>query len=192
MGNFFFEWHHFVGSLKYSSLLQKSPIIIGALSQKRPTFIKSLQNDVTSQMSHHSLRSMGWLQLVECLTIQVSFAEYGSLLQDSFAKDTYILKHPTNLSQPILDLDKRDLYSAKETWQFMEPMGCRRLRGALPCHVSFANEPYKRDLYSAKKTCILKEQYGVATSRRMLKNIGLICKRALQKRPIFCKRDPYF
>ena len=29
--------------------------------------------------------------------------------------------------------------------------------------------------------------YGVATISRMLKNIGLFCKRALQKRPVFCK-----
>ena len=29
--------------------------------------------------------------------------------------------------------------------------------------------------------------YGVATISRMLKNIGLFCKRDLQKRPIFCK-----
>jgi len=32
---------------------------------------------------------------------------------------------------------------------------------------------------------------GVATIGRMLKNIGLFCKRALQKRPIYCKRDIY-
>jgi len=29
--------------------------------------------------------------------------------------------------------------------------------------------------------------YGVATISRMPKNIGLFCKRALQKRPVFCK-----
>ena len=29
--------------------------------------------------------------------------------------------------------------------------------------------------------------YRVASINRMLKNIGLFCKRALQKRPIFCK-----
>ena len=28
--------------------------------------------------------------------------------------------------------------------------------------------------------------YGMATISRLLKNIGLFCKRALQKRPIFC------
>jgi len=31
--------------------------------------------------------------------------------------------------------------------------------------------------------------YGVATIGRLLTIIGLFCKRALQKRPIFCKRD---
>jgi len=29
------------------------------------------------------------------------FAEYRSLLQGSFAKETYIFKHPTNRSHPI-------------------------------------------------------------------------------------------
>ena len=34
--------------------------------------------------------------------------------------------------------------------------------------------------------------YGVATISRMLKNIGLFCKRDLQKRPIFCKETNIF
>jgi len=34
--------------------------------------------------------------------------------------------------------------------------------------------------------------YGVATTSRMLKNIGLFCKRDLQKRPIFCKETCIF
>jgi len=34
--------------------------------------------------------------------------------------------------------------------------------------------------------------YGVATISRMLKNIGLFCKRALQKRPVFCKETCIF
>jgi len=34
--------------------------------------------------------------------------------------------------------------------------------------------------------------YGVATISRMLKNIGLLCKRDLQKRPIFCKETYIF
>ena len=33
---------------------------------------------------------------------------------------------------------------------------------------------------------------GVATMSRLLENIGLFCKRAIQKRPIFCKRDLRF
>ena len=35
-------------------------------------------------------------------------------------------------------------------------------------------------------------EYGVATMSRMLKNIGLFCKRALQKRPVFCKETCIF
>ena len=34
--------------------------------------------------------------------------------------------------------------------------------------------------------------YGMATISRMLKNIGLFCKRALQKRPVFCKETCIF
>jgi len=34
--------------------------------------------------------------------------------------------------------------------------------------------------------------HGVATISRMLKNIGLFCKRDLQKRPIFCKTTYIF
>ena len=34
--------------------------------------------------------------------------------------------------------------------------------------------------------------YGVATISRMLKNIGLFCTRALQKRPVFCKETCIF
>ena len=34
--------------------------------------------------------------------------------------------------------------------------------------------------------------YGVATISRMLKNIGLFCKRALQKRLVFCKETCIF
>jgi len=40
-----------------------------------------------------------------------------------------------------------------------------------------------------RRACIT---YGVATISRMLKNIGLFCKRALQKRPVFCKETCIF
>jgi len=40
-------------------------------------------------------------------------------------------------------------------------------------------------------TCVY-VYYGVATISSMLKNIGLFCKRALQKRPIFCRETYLF
>ena len=42
--------------------------------------------------------------------------------------------------------------------------------------------------------CILGQiyTYGVASMSRMLKNMGLFCKRDLQKRPIFCKETYIF
>ena len=42
----------------------------------------------------------------------------------------------------------------------------------------------------AHSTC--ENTYGVATISRMLKNIGLFCKRDLQERPIFCKETYIF
>jgi len=41
-------------------------------------------------------------------------------------------------------------------------------------------------------TALCRSCYGVATISRMLKNIGLFCKRYLQKRPIFCKETYIF
>ena len=41
-------------------------------------------------------------------------------------------------------------------------------------------------------TAYICKPYGVASISRMLKNIGLFCKRALQKRPIFCKETYIF
>jgi len=44
------------------------------------------------------------------------------------------------------------------------------------------------------RSCLHNPQlwYGVATASRLLKNIGLFCKRALQKRPVFCKETCIF
>jgi len=44
----------------------------------------------------------------------------------------------------------------------------------------------------SKETSLINLSYGVATISRMLKNIGLFCKRALQKRPVFCKETCIF
>jgi len=52
----------------------------------------------------------------------------------------------------------------------------------------------KRDLFTHKKglsKCNLPMWNGVATISKILKNVGLQCKRALQNRPILCKR-PFF
>ena len=92
----------------------------------------------------------------------------------SFAKETY----------------KRDLYSAKRhewslvIWCVRFSMEWLRLVGSLKLQVSFTKEPYKRVI-----SChlVYQIQDGVATINRLLKIIGLFCKRALQKRPIFCK-----
>ena len=47
-------------------------------------------SDIThAAISASSNETMGWLRLVGSFKLQVSFAEYGSLLQGSFAKETY-------------------------------------------------------------------------------------------------------
>ena len=48
------------------------------------------------------------------------------------------------------------------------------------------------DLLRTTSTHNIRARYGVATISRMLKNIGLFCKRALQKRPVFCKETCIF
>ena len=70
-------------------------------------------------------------------------------------------------------------------------------------HVFFAKEPYKRDLYFTKETIFSRSLLivcriywtcccGVATISRLIKITCLFCKRALQKRSVFYKRDQYF
>ena len=46
--------------------------------------------------------------------------------------------------------------------------------------------------YFVARALFSRKRYGVATISRMLKNIGLFCKRDLQKRPIFCKETYIF
>jgi len=49
------------------------------------------------------------------------------------------------------------------------------------------------DIHMTYRICMThSSRYGVATVSRMLKNIGLFCKRDLQKRPIFCKETYIF
>jgi len=57
------------------------------------------------------------------------------------------------------------------------------------CNIWVAATWMTRD---TSKTYIYVKAYGVATISRMLKNIGLFCKRALQKRPVFCKETCIF
>jgi len=66
-------------------------------------------------------------------------------------------------------------------------MGWLRVVGSLKLLVSSAKEPYKRDdilqkrplTHTHAKTHSATCCYGVATSSRLLKVIGLFCKRAL-------------
>jgi len=48
------------------------------------------------------------------------------------------------------------------------------------------------DKFFDRQLLAINNYYGVATISRMLKNIGLFCKRALQKRPVFCKETCIF
>ena len=50
----------------------------------------------------------------------------------------------------------------------------------------------RNGFFAADRWVLVFSNYGVATTSRMLKNIGLFCKRALQKRPVFCKETCIF
>jgi len=72
--------------------------------------------------------------------------------------------------------------SKKEArWQEIT-MGWLRRVGALKVQVAFAKEPYKRDDILQKRPIILRRllivatPYGVATTSRRLKIIGLFCR----------------
>jgi len=56
--------------------------------------------------------------------------------------------------------------------------------------INLDKTPQKRLIDVEKGLHIRKDTYGVVSSSRLLKIIGLFCKRALQKRPIFSK-DTY-
>ena len=67
--------------------------------------------------------AMGWLRLVGCLK-SCLFCRISSLLQGSFANETYNFKEPTTRSYPIyeasigLGLDARVLYDCGRIWLF--------------------------------------------------------------------------
>jgi len=94
-------------------------------------------------------------------------------------------------------------------------MGCLGLAGSLELYVSFAKEPYERDDILQKRLLILRSPrivanpyqhthrhtqrqrhshrfYGVATISRLLRIIGLFCKRAVWKRRYSAKETYNF
>ena len=93
------------------------------------------------------------------------FAECRSLLQVSFAKETYIFKHPTNRSHPIVVLTTRLHLDTHRGAQHQ--IACLHHYTAPVCLLLFFPT-----LHHTSKC-------GVATVRRIDKIIGLFCKRAL-------------
>ena len=75
-----------VGSFKYGSLLQKNPT--------KETYI--LEENFL-----HSRELYGVATMSRLLKIISLFCRISSLLQDSFAKETYNFKEPTHLGHPI-------------------------------------------------------------------------------------------
>jgi len=100
--------------------------------------------------------SMGWLQWVGCLKIQVSLQN-----TDLFCR-ALLQKRPIFLS--ILLIVATPYQERRET-------------------------STKKDVFRETSS---RDVYGVATISRMLENIGLFCKRALQKRPVFWKQTCIF
>ena len=158
---------------------------------------------------------VGWLWLIGSLKITVSFAEYSLFYRVFLQKRPVFVGSLRIVATSYCEssMDRGRMKRWQTTNKFAQPefwkqsramicMGLLRLVGCLKIYVSFAKELYKRDLYFAKRPLLwrilligyifvthrmLQKMYGVATISRMRKNIRLFCKRALQKRPIFCK-----
>ena len=84
------------------------------------------------------------------------FCRISSLLQGSFAKESYHFKEPTNRSHPIL------IYVVERTH-----LRWLRLVGSFKLYVSFEKEPYKRDDILEKRPVILRSLLIVATPQSL-------------------------
>jgi len=105
------------------------------------------------------------------------FHRIASHLQASFAKEKYNFIDPTNCSHPIVILYSQ--FSGMLTHTYTNTH----------THTQAHTHTYT---HTQRIVNCLMAEYGVATISRMRKNIGLFCRRALQKRPVFCKETCIF
>ena len=87
------EWLYVVGSIKLQVSFAKEPCKRDDILQKRPIILSSLLH---SHMSHYGVATCS--RLVKIIGL---FCRISSLLQGSFAKQTYNFKEPTNRSHRI-------------------------------------------------------------------------------------------
>ena len=127
---------------------------------------------------------MGWLRLVGSLKLQVSFAKEPYKREICSAKKTFNFKGPTNRSHPIIHMPQPRFVSVA--------------RGAKTL-VSFAKEPCKRDDILQKSPIIvhMPQLHPIVPLcqmvwGRIIKIIGLFCKRALLKRGYSAKETYNF
>jgi len=80
------------------------------------------------------------------------------------------------------------IHTCKASWVADPSRSCAISRPVYKRVMSHMHEPWHICMGHTwmKRVCHL-HSYVVATISRLLKDIGLFCKRALQKRPIFCK-----
>jgi len=115
------------------------------------------------QLHRYLENSCGVAMISRLLQMIGLFCRISSLLQVSFAKVTHNFQEPTSCSHPIVPA----------------------LPWVTALHCIHDSLLHCINAYSTLR-------YGVATISKLLKIIGLFCKRALQKRPIFSKETCNF
>ena len=106
-----------VGSLKLQVSFAKEPCKRDNILQKRPIIVRSLLIVATLWGIDHALSPCyGVTTISRLLKIIGLFCRILSLLQGSFAKETYTLKEPTNCSHPIQKRIMRSIYVMEYTY----------------------------------------------------------------------------
>ena len=111
---------------------------------------------------------MGWLRLVGSLKLQASFAKEPYKTDDILQKETCNFKEPTNRSHPI------------HVWSSAFVLGTVPLDRIRPTGLNqLCDSMWDHEEGALCNRVVFERWQGVATTSRLLKSIGLFCKRAL-------------
>ena len=191
------------------SLLQKSPTKIGGLLQKRSMFMRSLPIGPFSVL--HTTLAMWWQRCVGTLEIQASFAKEPCSIHTYSTQEIFyrclmgscIHIHICHLPWAV------ECTSTARRAPYIYWQKCPILQIQIPqkrpiLHIQIVQKrPTMCCVLQITKYVYIyiyiKAQYATRLSAAhrgslniLLKNIGLFCRRAPQKRRMFYKRDLYF